>query len=77
MTRRFTALLLALALAACFATARAQTLALIHFTLIDGSGAPPVPDSALIIDSGGRIEWVDFRFWPMAGPAAWMRRKGS
>lgn len=36
----------------------AQALVLKNFTLIDGSGAPPVRGAAMVIDSGGRIEWV-------------------
>jgi imidazolonepropionase-like amidohydrolase len=50
-----------LALAACFGTEpvrAAQNLVLTNFTLIDGSGARPVPGSALVIDAAGRIEWV-------------------
>ena len=38
--------------------AQAQALALTNFTLIDGSGAPPKPGAAVLIDSGGHIEWV-------------------
>src|SRR6185437_16214801 len=46
--------------AGCFGAsrARAQSLVLMNFTLIDGSGAQPVPASAVVIDSGGRIAWV-------------------
>lgn len=53
-------LLTVLAIAGSFAAhpARAQSIVLRNFTLIDGSGAPPMPGTALVIDSGGRIEWV-------------------
>jgi len=53
-------LLMLLAVSGCFAVgqARAQNLVLTNFTLIDGSGAQPIPGSALVIDPGGRIEWV-------------------
>lgn len=42
-------------------TSHAETIALRHFTLIDGTGRPPVADQALIV-SDGRLRWV--------GPAA-------
>lgn len=60
MKRGCAALLTVLAVAGCFSTqgVRAQTLVLKNFTLIDGSGAPPQPGSAVVIDSGGHIEWV-------------------
>ena len=60
MKRRLTMLLSALAAAGLLATGRAQSAAVVltHFTLIDGSGAQPTPDSALVIGSSGRIEWV-------------------
>ena len=41
--------------------AMAKTVALSHFTLIDGTGRAPVRDSAMII-TDGKISWV--------GPAA-------
>jgi imidazolonepropionase-like amidohydrolase len=49
-----------LVVAGCFDArpVRAQPLVLKNFTLIDGSGAPPMPGSGVVIDSGGRIEWV-------------------
>src|SRR5260370_13002511 len=39
-----------------------------NFTLIDGSGRPPVKDSALIVDNG-RIQWV--------GPATQLKTPAS
>jgi len=44
----------------CFVTQalHAQALVLKNFTLIDGSGAPPRAGAAVMIDTGGRIEWV-------------------
>ena len=42
-------------------TSHAETMALSHFTLIDGTGRPAVADQALIV-SDGRLRWV--------GPAA-------
>jgi imidazolonepropionase-like amidohydrolase len=54
-------ILAAILLASLPAGALAQTIQLRHFTLIDGSGRPPVTDAALVI-TDGRITW--------AGPAA-------
>jgi len=56
----YTLLLMILAVTGCFAARplQAQPLVLTNFTLIDGSGAQPMPDAAVVIDSGGRIEWV-------------------
>ncbi|MDB5456727.1 MAG: amidohydrolase [Caulobacter sp.] len=39
------------------APALAEVTVLRDFTLIDGSGAPPAPNSAMVIDNG-RIKWV-------------------
>jgi len=45
------------ALGAGTCPARAQTTVLNHFTLIDGTGRPPLADQSLII-ANGRIAWV-------------------
>jgi len=60
MKCRCAILLMVLAVAGCFATgrARAQTVVLTNFTLIDGTGAQPMPGSALVIDASGHIGWV-------------------
>ncbi|MDB5467923.1 MAG: putative amidohydrolase, partial [Phenylobacterium sp.] len=48
----------ALALTAAFAAeARAEVTVLRDFTLIDGTGRPAAPHSAMVIDNG-RITWV-------------------
>ncbi len=54
------ALLLTIALAGT-SSALAETTVLRHFTLIDGTGRPPLADAAIVIQDG-RIQWV--------GPAA-------
>ncbi len=71
MKCRCVILLIVLAVAAGFPAepVRAQPLVLRNFTLIDGSGAQPLPQSAVIIDSGGHIEWV--------GPAAHLLTPGG
>jgi imidazolonepropionase-like amidohydrolase len=60
LKRGWAVLLAVLAVAVCLGAqpVRAQPLVLKNFTLIDGSGAPPISGSAVVIDSGGHIEWV-------------------
>ncbi len=45
---------------AALSVAQAATTVLTGFTLIDGTGRPPAPDSALIFENG-RISWVGSR----------------
>lgn len=58
------ALAAALLTVAICGTARAETLVLNHFTLIDGTGRGPAADQALVV-TNGRLSWV--------GPAAKLR----
>ena len=57
MKRLAAASLAAMLVAAVPAPALAKTLVLDHFTLIDGTGKPPVANRAMIVEDG-RIRWI-------------------
>lgn len=58
MTVRVSALsLLALSILAYPASGAGPSLLIEHITVIDGTGAPPQPDTSVLAE-GGRISWI-------------------